>query len=71
MADPIYPLGTTVLPAIELLRMKILPQAFVCGKRMSETLATGRVPDILHAFRLSRFEEFHQVGERGAASVGT
>ncbi len=43
----------------------------VCGKRMSETLATGKVPDILHAFRLSRFEEFHQVGERGAASVGT
>ena len=42
----------------------------VCGKRMSETLATGKVPDILHAFRLSRFEEFHQVGERGAASVG-
>ena len=42
----------------------------VCGKRMSETLATGKVPDILHAFRLSRFEEFQQVGERGAASVG-
>ncbi len=42
----------------------------VCGKRMAETVATGRVPDILDAFRLSRFSEFNQVGERGAASVG-
>ncbi|MFO0996239.1 MAG: FAD-dependent oxidoreductase [Alphaproteobacteria bacterium] len=42
----------------------------VCGKRMAETVATGRVPDILEAFRLSRFSEFNQVGERGAASVG-
>ena len=42
----------------------------VCGKRMAETVATGVPPDILHAFRLSRFEEFAQVGERGAASVG-
>jgi sarcosine oxidase subunit beta len=37
---------------------------------MAETVATGRVPDILDAFRLSRFSEFNQVGERGAASVG-
>jgi len=42
----------------------------VCGKRMAETVATGHVPDILAPFRLSRFAEFHQVGERGAASVG-
>ena len=42
----------------------------VCGKRMAETVATGRAPDILEAFRLSRFNEFAQVGERGAASVG-
>jgi len=42
----------------------------VCGKRMAETVATGRAPDILHAFRLSRFAEFQQVGERGAAAVG-
>ena len=42
----------------------------VCGKRMAETVASGRVPDILHPFRLSRFAEFSQVGERGAASVG-
>ena len=42
----------------------------VCGKRMAETLATGRVPDILKPFRLSRFNEFALVGEKGAASVG-
>ena len=42
----------------------------VCGRRMAETLATRRVPDILRPFRLSRFAEFDQVGEKGAASVG-
>ncbi len=42
----------------------------VCGKRMAEMLATGRTPDLLHPFRLERFFEFDQVGEKGAASVG-
>ena len=42
----------------------------VCGKRMAETIATGEVPEILKPFRLSRFKELDQVGERGAASVG-
>ena len=42
----------------------------VCGKRMAETVATGRVPDILEPFRLDRFVDFAQVGEKGAASVG-
>ena len=42
----------------------------VCGKRMAETVATGRAPDILRPYRLSRFTDFQQVGERGAASVG-
>jgi sarcosine oxidase subunit beta len=42
----------------------------VCGKRMAETIATGEVPEILTPFRLSRFQEMAQVGERGAASVG-
>ncbi len=42
----------------------------VAGKRMAETVATGRVPDILRPFRLDRFDTFEQVGERGAASVG-
>ena len=42
----------------------------VCGNRMAETIATGRVPDLLYPFRLSRFEEYRLVGEKGAASVG-
>ena len=42
----------------------------VCGKRMAETVANGRAPDILEPFRLSRFEELRLVGERGAAAVG-
>jgi sarcosine oxidase subunit beta len=42
----------------------------VSGKRMAETVATGKVPGILEAFRLSRFAEFQQVGEKGAAAVG-
>ncbi len=42
----------------------------VCGKRNAELIATGRVPDLLRPFRLDRFYEFDQVGEKGAASVG-
>ena len=42
----------------------------VCGRRMAETLANGRAPGILRPFRLSRFADFEQVGEKGAASVG-
>jgi sarcosine oxidase subunit beta len=42
----------------------------VCGKRMAECIATGRVPALLEPFRLSRFEEYRLVGEKGAASVG-
>lgn len=42
----------------------------VCGRRMAETLATDRVPDLIRPFRLSRFADFEQVGEKGAASVG-
>jgi sarcosine oxidase, subunit beta len=42
----------------------------VCGKRMAEMLATGKVPELLKPFRLERFYEFDQVGEKGAASVG-
>jgi sarcosine oxidase subunit beta len=37
---------------------------------MAETVATGKVPDILEPFRLDRFVDFAQVGEKGAASVG-
>ncbi len=42
----------------------------VCGKRNAELIATGAVPDLLRPFRLERFYEFDQVGEKGAASVG-
>jgi sarcosine oxidase subunit beta len=40
------------------------------GKRMAETLATGKVPALIHPFRLSRFADFDLIGEKGAASVG-
>ena len=42
----------------------------VSGKRMAELIATNKTPDLLNPFRLSRFEEFDLVGEKGAASVG-
>ncbi|MEE2980863.1 MAG: FAD-dependent oxidoreductase [Pseudomonadota bacterium] len=42
----------------------------VVGNRMAELIATGRVPDLIAPFRLERFNEFHLVGEKGAASVG-
>jgi sarcosine oxidase subunit beta len=42
----------------------------VSGKRMAETVATGRAPDLIRPFRLDRFRTFEQVGEKGAASVG-
>ncbi len=42
----------------------------VCGKTMAYTLATDRPHPLIVPFRLSRFEEFELVGEKGAASVG-
>ena len=42
----------------------------VCGKRMAETVATGRAPALIEPFALERFAAFRQLGERGAASVG-
>jgi sarcosine oxidase subunit beta len=42
----------------------------VCGRRMAETVATGKVPDLIAPFSLERFYNFAQVGEKGAASVG-
>ncbi|MEE8273684.1 MAG: FAD-dependent oxidoreductase [Alphaproteobacteria bacterium] len=42
----------------------------VVGKRMAELIASGRVPEMIAPFRLSRFNEFRLVGEKGAASVG-
>ena len=42
----------------------------VVGNRMAELIATGKVPDLIEPFRLSRFNEFKLVGEKSAASVG-
>ena len=42
----------------------------ICGKTMAELIATGRTPDLIAPFRLSRFAEHDLVGEKGAASVG-
>ena len=42
----------------------------VCGKRNAEMLATGKAPDLIAPFSLSRFDQLRQVGEKGAASVG-
>jgi sarcosine oxidase subunit beta len=42
----------------------------ICGKTMAELIATGETPELIRPFRLSRFAEFDQVGEKGAAAVG-
>ncbi len=42
----------------------------VCGKTMAHTVAYDKEHELIWPFRLSRFEEYEQVGEKGAASVG-
>ena len=42
----------------------------VCGNRMAELIATGRVPELIQSFHLDRFRDFSLMGEKGAASVG-
>ena len=42
----------------------------VAGETMAACIATGRVPDLISAFQLSRFGEGALVGEKGAAAVG-
>jgi sarcosine oxidase, subunit beta len=42
----------------------------VCGKTMSYTIAHDKEHELIWPFRLSRFDEYEQVGEKGAASVG-
>ncbi len=42
----------------------------VCGKRLAETVATGKVPDLIKPFELERFYRFEQLSERAAAAVG-
>jgi sarcosine oxidase subunit beta len=41
----------------------------VAGKRMAETIADGRVPDILKPFALERFETFQLLNEMGATAA--
>jgi sarcosine oxidase subunit beta len=42
----------------------------VCGKTMAYTVANDTDHELIQPFRLSRFQEYAQVGEKGAASVG-
>ena len=42
----------------------------ISGKTMAQTVATDRPPELIDAFRLSRFEDLELTGEKGAASVG-
>ncbi len=42
----------------------------ISGYAMAHTIATGDNHDLIRPFNLSRFSEFDQVGEKGAASVG-
>ena len=42
----------------------------VSGEAMAECIATGRTPEIIGAFGLSRFGDGFLVGEKGAAAVG-
>jgi sarcosine oxidase subunit beta len=39
------------------------------GYRIAELIATGRVPDVLRPFALSRFANLEQLGEKAAAAV--
>jgi len=41
----------------------------VAGKRVAELIGTGKTPDLIAPFRLSRFYENKLVSERGAAAV--
>ena len=42
----------------------------ISGKTMAETIARDQAPELIHSFRLSRFEDYELTGEKGAASVG-
>ncbi len=41
----------------------------VCGKRMAETVANEKVPEILRPFRLDRFKTFDLANEMGATAA--
>jgi sarcosine oxidase subunit beta len=42
----------------------------IAGKMLAELIATGKTPELIVPFRLSRFAENALVGEKGAAAVG-
>ena len=42
----------------------------VSGEQMAEAVATGRTPELIEPFALSRFDTGELVGEKGAAAVG-
>ncbi len=42
----------------------------VSGKTMAATMANDKAHELIHSFRLSRFEDYELTGEKGAASVG-
>jgi sarcosine oxidase subunit beta len=42
----------------------------ISGKTMAYTMANDKAHDLIHSFRMSRFEEYELTGEKGAASVG-
>ena len=41
----------------------------ISGKMMAETIATGRVPPMIQPFRLSRFQEYDLLDEKGSSSI--
>lgn len=42
----------------------------ISGQTMAATIANDKAHDLIHSFRLSRFEDYELTGEKGAASVG-
>jgi sarcosine oxidase subunit beta len=42
----------------------------ICGQTMAQTMVDDEEPELIKPFRLSRFEDYDLVGEKGAASVG-
>ena len=42
----------------------------VAGEQTAEAVATGRIPKLIEAFQLDRFEKGTLTGEKGAAAVG-
>ncbi|MBU2965525.1 FAD-dependent oxidoreductase [Amphritea sp. 2_MG-2023] len=41
----------------------------ICGKTMAELVATGKVPELIKPFSMSRFDTFRQVNEMGATAA--